>query len=83
MPEELTVQNESKERLCRKFIVRKTNDEDIDPEAKYFVVRYDRNAKHGSAGRAALETYYYVIEDEMPELAKDLMEDLIKEGLLD
>ena len=62
--------------LFRKYLVAKADGSELEPEAKYFVIRYDAAAKHGSQGRAALKLYSAGIKFSMPDLAEELLEDL-------
>jgi hypothetical protein len=58
--------------LFGKYLVAKRDGTPLDPEAKYFVVRYDAKAAHGDIGRTTLAYYASAIESEMPELAVEL-----------
>jgi len=54
--------------LFGKYIVQKVDGSELDPGAKYFVLRYD----NGPAAQHALYAYADYIEDENPELYRDL-----------
>ena len=54
--------------LYSKYIVSKRDGAAIDPNAKYFVLRYDTDA----AALSALYAYADCIEDENPQLYLDL-----------
>lgn len=56
------------EKLYRKYEIRKTNGEPIDPNAQYFTLRIDTD----QAARAALLTYAAQIENVSPEFANQL-----------
>lgn len=62
----------SKIGLFGKYLIAKADGSGLDPKAKYFVVRYDAGATHGSAGRTALKLYCAGIRFAMPQLAEDL-----------
>lgn len=63
--------------LYNKYHVTKTDGSPIDPEARYFVLRYDTD----SAARKALAVYARYIEAENPDLARDLRSKLAERGL--
>lgn len=46
----------TKKELFEKYVIQKANGEPIDPEAKYFVLRYDHNSKDQHA-RTVLNIY--------------------------
>jgi|GEM_PF-5365120 len=58
--------------LFGKYILAKDNGEDIDPRAKYFVLRYDADAEHGAQSRTALRLYCQAIRVAQPQLADEL-----------
>ncbi|MBW4484907.1 MAG: hypothetical protein KME14_20420 [Tildeniella torsiva UHER 1998/13D] len=62
--------------LFRKYLLSKADGSELDPQAKYFVIRYDAAAEHGAAGRAALLEYADKIQEDCPELARDLLSEL-------
>lgn len=65
--------------LKQKYNIEKTNGKDIDPKAKYFVLRYDLDQKdkvHANACREALMTYAKAIEDHMPQLSEELIDNM-------
>ena len=71
------------EGLINKYKLEKTNGNPIDPNAKYFVLRYDagqKDKKHGAACRKALYKYALEIADHLPELSKDLVNALADES---
>jgi hypothetical protein len=64
------------ERLFGKYLIKKADGTPIAPEAQYFVVRYDATAEHGKAGRFALLEYADKIQNQYPELARQLLLEL-------
>lgn len=64
--------------LYGKYNVSKADGSPRDPNARYFVLRYDKDDAHGEACRAALATYAKHIKSTLPELAADL-EKILKE----
>lgn len=64
---------------ARKYKIRKCGGGEIDPAAKYFVVRYDAKAEHGHVGRIALVHYCTAISEECPQLAAELFAELEQE----
>lgn len=62
--------------LFGKYILGKSNGTDIDPFAKYFILRYDANSSDGEAARGALLHYASLIQCSNPQLANDLREQL-------
>lgn len=60
---------------ARKYKVRKCGGGAIAPDAKYFVMRYDAQAAHGAAARAALLEYAALIAKDCPDLAMNLLND--------
>lgn len=61
--------------IAGKYIIRKSDGSPTDPDARFFVLRYDENQddkKHMEACRKALLTYANEIEDHLPLLAWDL-----------
>lgn len=56
--------------LYQKYMVSRSDGTPVPPEAKYFVLRYDRPSD--IASRAALRAYSGAISRDFPELAKDL-----------
>jgi hypothetical protein len=62
----------SQEGLFGKYLIKKADGSELDPEAQYFVIRYDDAAAHGSAGRAALLEYARLIKGDCPELCAEL-----------
>lgn len=55
-----------------KYIIQKRDGTPLDPKAKYFVVRFDALAKHGSIGRSALRLYCILMLEKEPALAEAL-----------
>ena len=55
--------------LRDKYIISKINGKPIDPEAEYFVLRYDVD----SHARKALQVYADSVRDDNPELADDII----------
>ena len=65
----------NKKGLYNRYIVSKANGKPIDPEAKYFVMRYDADGKdaiHTRACRKAIMVYAMAISAHLPELSIDL-----------
>lgn len=60
--------------LYGKYEIRKTNGEELDPKAVYFVLRIDTDPY----ARVALRTYIETCRAENPELAEDLDELMLK-----
>lgn len=54
--------------LKTKYIIQKTNGNPVDPEAKYFVLRYDKDPH----AKWALECYAESVQEDNPELARDI-----------
>ena len=48
-------------------------------EMRYFILKPGAKGKHGTASRAALLAYAYVIKDENPEFYSDLRDWIVKE----
>jgi len=67
---------------ARKYWVSKADGSAIDPDAKYFVIRYDAQAEHGAVGRSALLNYCQSLNQsgKCPELVEDLLADVYQEG---
>lgn len=68
-----------------RYYIEKTSREPIDPEAKYFVLRYDNKGSdsiHLKACRKALTTYAEEIKEHLPQLAIDLFKEIEKYGRL-
>lgn len=66
----------AKQGLYGKYILKKTNGKPIDPDARYFILRYDdfqKDENHRHASLVALQAYANEIEAHIPELAKDLL----------
>ncbi len=59
--------------LYGKYIIEKANGEPLDPEAKYFVLRYDKGTKD-SAAKEAMWRYAFLCEDD--ELRVALIKEL-------
>lgn len=69
-----------KDKLCRKYIIQKADGSNFDPNAKYFVLRYDAEAKHGYINRTILHKWCnYISEYGLVELADDLLKDIREE----
>jgi hypothetical protein len=65
------------EGLKQKYIIEKTSGKPLNPNAKYFVLRYDDEQKDKEferASKTALAVFAACIEDTIPELAHDLRE---------
>ena len=60
--------------LYQKYIIQKVDGRPIDPNACYFVLRYDEDDAHGLASRRALTAYATAIRPHNPRLADDLKE---------
>jgi len=61
--------------LYNKYEITKTSGYSIDSDAKFFVLRYDKNQKdkyHHMACRIALNAYADAIRPHIPKLASDL-----------
>jgi len=66
------MKNYQKGGLESRYKVVKTNGELIDPKAKYFILRYDKDPH----AVEALKTYINSVELENPQLANDLRKEL-------
>ena len=55
-----------------KYVITKTSGAPIDPEARYFVLRYDADPH----ARAALKFYAWSVRVDNPQLADDLRDEL-------
>jgi hypothetical protein len=66
--------------LYGKYMLAKADGTPINPNAKYFVLRYDREAKDGSASRDALSLYASLVEEATPKLAEGLLADIAQES---
>jgi len=55
-----------------KYTITKTNDNAIDQEARYFVLRYDADPH----ARAALKFYAWSVRADNAQLADDLLDEL-------
>ncbi len=67
------------EGLKSKYLIQKTSGKPINPNAKYFVLRYDEEQKDENflrASRKALSVFADEIEDTVPELAIDIRESI-------
>jgi hypothetical protein len=62
--------------LFGKYLLAKSDGTEIEPESKYFVLRYDSKAASGEVSRIALVEYCERIKNDMPDLASELMADL-------
>jgi len=74
----------SEKGLLPKYNVKKANGTPVDPNAKYFVLRYDEGQKdenHRIACIKALSAYADAIEPHIPELAKDLKKIVAESGI--
>ena len=65
----------------QKYIITKTNNKPVDPDADYFVLRLDIQDKYGEASLQALKTYATVIREVNPDLARDIMSRLMAYSL--
>ncbi len=61
--------------LFQKYIITKTSGDPLDPEARYFVLRYDKDPH----AQAALLAYAESCQVDNPQLAADLCRVLGKE----
>ena len=76
-----------KDKLCRKYIIQRADGSDINPNAKYFVIRYDAKAEHGYINRTILHKWcdyireYWLSKEEyeLLELADYLLKDIREE----
>ena len=57
-----------------KYHITKRDGTPMDPNAKYFVLRFDKDDVHGEASREALKAYAKKVEDAYPQLALDIYE---------
>jgi hypothetical protein len=67
------------EGLINKYNITKADGSEVDPNARYFILRYDPNQKdniHGDACRKALRVYAEEIAEYMPRLSFDLLSEL-------
>lgn len=55
-----------------KYTVTKANDKPIDPDARYFVLRYDTDIH----ARRALRAYAVSVHEDNPEFARDLFREI-------
>lgn len=65
------------EGLKQKYIIQKVSGKEVNPNAKYFVLRYDSeqsDKEFERASKTALAVFAECIEDSIPELANDLRE---------
>jgi hypothetical protein len=62
--------------LFGKYILAKSDGSNIDPEAKYFILRYDADSADREAARGALLHYAGLVQDSNPQLASDLRKQL-------
>lgn len=68
--------------ILQKYIITKVDGSPIDEGAKYFVLRLDDGGGdpiHIDACRKAVITYAYCIQDHLPVLAKELMDEYAKD----
>ncbi len=65
----------------KKYKIEKTDGSPIDPEAKYFVLRYDQDSQWGDLSRAAIWDQLDSIEALDHILAADLRSQIEKIGL--
>ena len=63
-------------RLFGKYLIAKADGTPLEPDARYFVVRYDAGADHGSIGRTVLRMYALHMSKVAPELATELLDDI-------
>jgi hypothetical protein len=69
--------------LLPRYTVLKNDGSEISPDARYFVLRYDKSGSdpiHTSASRDALRIYAGAIKDHLPKLSEDLTSVLISLG---
>ena len=70
--------------LIKKYIISKADGTPVDPKAKYFVLRYDRHMQDRvflRASRKALSKFISEIVFLLPELSKELWDDVANEIL--
>ncbi len=70
--------------LYHRYEVKKVSGRPINPKAKYFVLRYDKNGddlNHIRACQTALLVYAQIINNHIPLLSEDLKRDLKKESI--
>ena len=56
--------------------MKKADGSPIDPEAKYIILRYDKDDEWGRAARGALRRFARSIGAEMPELYESLIKEM-------
>ena len=72
--------------LFKRYKVSKADGSKADPNAKYFVMRYDHAANdpiHRDACRKAILRYAELIRDHLPELGSDLEKAISGERIKD
>lgn len=75
LKEDWKITTKSDDGYKRKFIIKKANGNNIDPNAEYFVLRLDNHGKDirfARACRKAALTLSDEIKDYMPQLSEDL-----------
>lgn len=71
--------------LYNRYRIEKVNGDEISSNAKYFVLRYDAfgsDLEHIKACQLALKVYAYAIKEHLPQLSKDLINELDKHQLI-
>ncbi|WP_155524039.1 hypothetical protein [Nodosilinea nodulosa] len=66
--------------LYGKYLLSKADGTPLDPRARYFVLRYDAHAEHGHQSRLALNAYAVQMQDIMPELSQQLLNQIVDEA---
>jgi hypothetical protein len=65
--------------LIQKYNITKTDGSLVDPNARYFVLRYDPHQKdpvHAEASRKALRVYAEEVAASMPKLSFEILSEL-------
>ena len=73
----IPTQQENPKGLHQRYIVSKTDGEQVDDFAEYFILRLDKGGddiKHIKACRKAVKVYAKKIKNHLPKLSKDLLE---------
>lgn len=77
----MKTQSENPAGLHLRYIVTKASGEPVDPRAHYFVLRYDNDGDdpaHIAACQIALLTYANEIRPHLPQLSKELVDELFR-----
>jgi len=62
-----------KDGIRMKYILHKADGSPVDSEACYFVLKLNGDKPHHQASRTAMRVYAECIEEDLPELANDIM----------